>query len=116
MKDFRSLLVWEKAHALTLGIYRTTQGFPKEERYGLTGQIRDAAVSVPSNIAEGCGKLGDPDFRRCLSYSAGSASELDYQLLLARDLSYLTPSEYQTFQPAVTEVKKTLNSLIGKLG
>ena len=116
MKNFRDLLVWEKAHALTLDIYRATKGFPKEEMYGLTAQIRESAVSVPSNIAEGCGRLSDADFRRFLGFSSGSAAELDYQLLLSHDLSYLAPEDYQNFQPRVTEVKKMVTSLIGKLG
>ncbi len=75
MKDFRSLLVWEKAHFLTLASYRSTEMFPKEEMYGLTSQIRLCAVSVTANIAEGCGKHGNPEFQRFLNIAAGSASE-----------------------------------------
>ena len=83
MRDFRELKVWQKAHRFVLDLYRHTQGFPAEERFGLTVQLRRAAVSVASNIAEGCGREGERDFARFLSIAGGSASEVEYQLLLA---------------------------------
>jgi len=101
MRDFRELKVWEKAHQVTLAVYKTTRSFPREELYGLTSQIRDASSSVPSNIAEGCGR--------------GSAAELEYRLLLARDLAYLDRSQYQTLSPQVIEVKRMLGTFIGKI-
>ena len=82
MKDFRSLLVWQKAHALTLAAYRTTQSFPKQEIYGMTSQIRRCAASVPANLAEGCGRRGTGEFHRFLNIAAGSASELEYHYLI----------------------------------
>ena len=87
MKDFRDLKAWERAHPLTLAIYRATRAFPREELYGLTSQLRRGATSVSSNIAEGCGRGSDADFARCLQIAMGSASEVEYQLLLARDLA-----------------------------
>ncbi len=92
MKDFRDLQVWEKAHQLTLSAYKVTSGFPKEELYGLTSQIRRCAVLIAANIAEGCGKRGNGEFQRFLSIAAGSASELEYEFLLARDLKFINAS------------------------
>ena len=86
MKDFRNLQVWKMAHQLTLLAYDVTRLFPREEVYGLTSQIRKCSASVAANIAEGCGKGGNAEFQRFLNISAGSASELDYHLLLSRDL------------------------------
>jgi len=116
MRDFRELKVWQKAHRWTLDVYRHTQTFPPQERYGLTSQLRRAAVSVPSNIAEGCGRDSERDFGRFLSIAAGSASEAEYQLLLARDLSYLKDDPHRSLHDQVNEVKRMLNSLIRKLG
>jgi four helix bundle protein len=95
MKDFRQLKVWEKAHLLTMAIYRITGVFPREETYGLVSQMRRAASSIPSNIAEGCGRDGDAELSRFCSLARGSASELEYQLLLARDLKLLEPKQYE---------------------
>jgi four helix bundle protein len=89
MRDFRELKVWRKAHELTLDVYRVTRAFPKEETYGLTSQIRRAAASVGANIAEGSGKNSRSDFARYLQIAIGSASELEYHLLLAKDLCYV---------------------------
>ncbi|MBI1854633.1 MAG: four helix bundle protein, partial [Chloroflexi bacterium] len=83
MKDFRQLKVWEKSHALTLAIYKATEQFPKQELYALTNQIQRAAVSVPANIAEGCGKNTDAELARYFQIAMGSSSELEYLLLLA---------------------------------
>ncbi len=115
MKDFRELKVWEKAHQLTLAIYRTTATFPSEERYGLMGQMRRSAASIPTNIAEGCGRGSDDDFRRFLQMAMGSASELEYQLILAHDLGYLAASDHEYLSTAVVEVKRMLASLITKI-
>ena len=84
MQDFRQLKVWRKAHSLALAIYKGTVRFPRTELYGLTSQIRRACVSIPANIAEGCGRGGDPELGRFLQIAMGSASELEYHLLLAR--------------------------------
>ncbi len=115
MKDFRELKVWEKAHQLTLDIYKTSAAFPREELYTLTSQIRRAASSIPTNIAEGCGRGRDDDFRRFLQIAMGSASELEYHLLLARDLQYLTEADYQRLQIDTIEVKRMLAALIVKI-
>ena len=115
MKDFRTLNVWHKAHELTLTVYKATKQFPKEELYGLTSQIRRASSSIPANIAEGCGKNSNADFSRFLQIAFGSASEVEYHLLLARDLEMLDAEEYGQLESKVLEVKRMLASLIGKV-
>jgi len=110
MQDFRNLKVWQKAHALTLDVYRGTSGFPSDERYGLTSQLRRACASVPANLAEGCARNGDVDFARFVTIAAGSASETDYHLLLARDLGYLEESAYQSLFFQICKVKRMLNT------
>jgi len=115
MQDFRGLKVWQKSHELTLAVYRSTERFPKHELYGITNQMRRAAASVPANIAEGCCRSGDVEFARFLQIAMGSASELDYHCLLARDLELLGSETYDRLAGDVTEVKRMLASLIGKL-
>jgi len=115
MKDFKKLKVWEKAHSLTLTIYEASANFPREELYGLTSQIRRACVSVPTNIAEGCGRSSDTDFARFLQISIGSASEVEYLLLLGRDLDLLVHEEYEELNSVVVEIKRMLTSLIKTL-
>jgi four helix bundle protein len=115
MKDFRRLKVWEKAHALALQVYAATAKFPRDELFGLTSQIRRCSASIGANIAEGCGKRGNNEFQRFLQIAAGSASELDYHLLLARDLQYLTEGEYQKLANDLTELRKMLTSLLTKV-
>jgi len=88
-----------------LEIYKVTEGFPREELYGLTGQIRRACASIPANIAEGCGKDGDADFARFLQISRGSASELECHLLLAKDLGFLKQDEYHRLSKETDELK-----------
>jgi four helix bundle protein len=115
MKDFRSLLVWEKAHQLTLAVYAATKVYPKEELFGLTSQLRRACSSIAANIAEGCGKGSDPDFARYLQIAFGSACEVEYHLILSRDLSYLEPDQYTKINNDLLSVKKMLASLISKI-
>jgi four helix bundle protein len=115
MKDFRSLKVWEKAHGLTLKIYKVTEAFPKHEIYGVTSQIRRATVSIPTNIAEGCGKDSDAELKRYCLIAMGSSSELEYLLLLANDLGYLQEDNYQELQNIIIETRKMLNAFIQKL-
>ena len=93
MKDFRELKVWRKAHELTLAVYQITASFPREELYGLTAQLRRASSSIAANLAEGCGRNGDAELARFCSMAMGSASELEYHLLLARDLKLIRPQE-----------------------
>ena len=112
MKSFRDLMVWEKAHALTLASYRGTADFPKQEIYGLISQIRRCSASIAANIAEGCGKRGNPEFQRYLHIAAGSASELEYHFLLAKDLGFLSNEEYKKLDQSTVEVKRMLAGLI----
>jgi len=112
MKDFRQLKVWEKAHQLALDIYRATKNFPKEELYGLTSQIHRASMSVPTNIAEGCGRNTDAEFARFLQIAMGSASETEYQLILAHDLEFLSKESHGSLHQEVEEVKRMLASLL----
>jgi len=115
MKSFRDLRVWEKAHSLALESYRATNCFPKTEMFGLTSQIRRAAVSIAANIAEGCGKRGNAEFQRFLNIATGSASELEYHFLLARDLRLLDDKVYIGLNSAVVEVKRMLSALTRKV-
>lgn len=100
---------------MTLDIYRVTKDFPREELYGLTTQIRRSCASIPANIAEGCGRGGDAEFARFLQIAMGSASELEYHLLLARDLGLLNDLDYERLSQETTEVKQMLTSFIKKL-
>ena len=115
MKDFRELKVWEKAHRLALSAYRLTRDFPTQEQYGLTSQLRRAAVSIPTNIAEGCGRNGDPEFARFLDIAFGSASELEYLIQLCRELELSRPEPSNQLHTDVVEVKRMLCSLLQKL-
>jgi four helix bundle protein len=115
MKDFRELTVWKKSHELTLLVYRSTAVYPNEELFGLTSQTRRACSSIPANIAEGCGRSGDVEFARFLQIAMGSASELDYHLLLAKDLGLLEIRNYEQLADLLVEIKKMLNSFIQKL-
>jgi len=115
VKNFRDLKVWEKGHQLTLAVYRATSVFPQDELYGLRSQTRRSCASIPANIAEGCGRDGDKDFARFLQIAMGSASELEYHLLLARDLHLLNAGDYEDLAREVTEVKRMLASFIRKL-
>ncbi|PXF55073.1 MAG: diversity-generating retroelement protein bAvd family protein [Deltaproteobacteria bacterium] len=115
MRDFRELKVWEKAHRLTLQVYRITKDFPSDEQFGLTVQLRRAAASVPTNIAEGCGRDSERELARFMSIAAGSVSEVEYQLLLACDLDYMQDETYRELNQQVNEVKRMLNSFIQKL-
>ena len=115
MKNFRELNVWQKAHAFVLDIYRITASYPEEERFGLVSQIRRSAVSIPANIAEGCGRDGDREFRRFLTIAAGSASETEYHLLLSRDLNFITADIHSKLDQQINEIKRMLNGFIKKL-
>lgn len=115
MRDFHQLQIWQRSHKLTLAIYKATNHFPREEVYGLTSQLRRAISSVPTNICEGCGRKTNADFARFLQISVGSASEVEYELLLAHDLNYLTDNEYDNFNKEIVEIRKMLNNFIKKL-
>jgi four helix bundle protein len=115
VRDFRELKVWHKSHGLTLAVYQITKGFPRDELYGLTSQIRRAAASIPANIAEGCGRLGDAEFHRFLQISLGSANELEYHLLLSKDLDYLATEKHLELHTQLIEIKRMLVSLTQKI-
>ena len=115
MQDYKKLKVWEKAHAFTVVVYKTTRAFPRDEIYGLTSQIRRCAVSVPSNIVEGCGRGSNPELVKFLHYALGSANELEYQLLLSRDLGYVSAEAHVPLAASVLEIKRMLAALIVKI-
>jgi len=115
VQNFRNLKVWERAHALTLDVYQSSKLFPREEMYGLTSQMRRASASIGANIAEGSCRRGDIDFARFLQIAAGSASELEYHLLLAHDLNLLQKPDYERLSGKSVEVKRMLASLMQRL-
>lgn len=115
MRNYRDLQVWTKAHAVTLELYRLSRSFPREETYGLTSQLRRAAMSMGSNLAEGCGRRTSSELAHFVRIAMGSASELDYQLLLCRDLEYLKTDDYTRTANKLTEVRKMLTSLLSKV-
>jgi four helix bundle protein len=115
MQDFRNLDVWKRSHELTLAVYRATKLFPDDERYGLISQLRRATSSIPANLAEGCGRGTDPDFGRFVQNAMGSASEVEYEILLAKDLQYLKPDSYTHLSDEITGIKRMLASLLRKI-
>jgi four helix bundle protein len=115
MRNYKDLLVWEKAHKLTLAISRGTRAFPLEERFGLTSQIRRSSASIAANLAEGCGRRSDGEMARYIQISMGSGAELSYHLLLAKDLGYLKDTEYSNLDSDLGEVMRMLSSLSEKV-
>jgi four helix bundle protein len=115
LQSFRNLKVWEKAHSLTLDVYKSSKPFPREEIYGLTSQMRRSSASIGANIAEGTCRKGDAEFGRFLQIAMGSASELEYHLLLAKDLELLKSLDYERLSGEVIDVKRMLASLIHRL-
>ena len=115
MKYFKNLKVWNKSHKLTLKIYGTTRTFPLEEIYGLKSQMRRASVSIPTNIAEGCGRNSDAELARFLEIAMGSASELEYLLLLSKDLNFCDNKVYNSLTAEIVEVKQMLATFIKKI-
>ncbi len=115
MQDYKKLKVWEKSNKIALDVYSLTAEFPVEEKYGITSQIRRAVISIPTNIAEGTGRGSNKDFNRFLHISMGSASEVDYLLLLAKDLKFFDQNVYSKISDDLFEVKKMLTGLIKKV-
>jgi four helix bundle protein len=115
VKDFHELKVWQKAHQLTLAVYQITATFPREELYGLTSQLRRCSSSIPANLAEGCGRSGDAELARFCSIAMGSASELQYHLLLAKDLKLIKPKDHVELSERAIELKRMLTALLQKL-
>lgn len=106
MQDFRKLKVWEKSHRFSIDVYKATNVFPKEEIYGLTSQLRRAAVSISANIAEGCGRGSDADFKRFLHIAFGSASEAECLLELSKDLGFIDKDSAVLLLDNIVEIKK----------
>ena len=115
MRNYKDLVVWEKAHKLTLAIYKETNAFPKEERFGLTSQVRRASSSIPSNLAEGCGRRSDGEMGRFIQIAMGSGAELSYHLLLCRDLDILGTAEFSRLSADLDEVLRMLSALSGRV-
>jgi four helix bundle protein len=115
LKNYKELKVWQRSYQLCLDIYKTTKGFPKEERYGLTSQIRRAALSVPCNIAEGYGRKTTPEYIRFLYIAYGSNCEMETQVFLSGDLGYLKAEEFEKLQADIGEVERMLKALIKSL-
>jgi four helix bundle protein len=115
MKVYQNIKVWEKSHKLTLAVYAATASFPSQERYGLTSQLRRSAASTPANIAEGCGRNGAAELARFMDMSMGSANELEYHLLLARDLSYLDEAAWSDLTERTIQIKRMLASFLKTL-
>lgn len=115
MKNYKKLIVWQKAHALAVGLYKETSGFPKAEQFNLTSQLRRAATSIPTNVAEGCGKYTELDFANFLQISLGSSNEVEYLAFLSHELGYVKEEEYRDLDSKVNEVKAMLISLITRI-
>lgn len=114
-KSFRELIVWQKAHQLTLDTYSLTANYPQEELFGLTSQMRRAAVSIPANIAEGYRKRGTADKARFLNISEGSLDELNYYLILSKDLNYMSDRQYEELNTKCIEVSKLLHAYVNAI-
>jgi four helix bundle protein len=115
VQRYTDLKVWQRAHQLVLRVYQLTTSFPADERFGLTAQLRRAVASVSSNIAEGCRRSGAGDFARFLNIAEGSLAEADYQLLLSRDLAYVTQAELEPLRAELDEVAAMLHALRRKV-
>jgi four helix bundle protein len=115
MQDFRKLNVWQRSHQLTVLVYKATAAFPKEEIYGLRSQARRTCASIPSNIAGGCSRGTNAELTHFLQIAMGSASELEYFLLLVHDLKLLATPTYEPLQKELLEIKRMLNALIQKI-
>mgnify|MGYP005842249397 FL=1 len=115
VRSFRDLIAWQKAMSLVTEIYRLTRNFPAEEMFGLVSQMRQAAVSIPSNIAEGHARASSGEFRQFLGHARGSLAELETQVQIARNLNYLTETQTNALSESATEVGKVLNGLLAAL-
>src|SRR5947208_12174824 len=115
LRSYQELIGWKKGIELVTDVYRLTQKFPKQEIYGLTSQIRRAAVSIPSNIAEGQGRMSRGEFKQFLGHARGSVFELESQVLIARNLGYLNLEDAAALIERITEIGKLLNGLLKSL-
>ena len=115
MRNYKDLVVWERAHQLTLAVYRNTRTFPGEERFGLTSQMRRASASIAANLAEGCGRRSDGEMARFIRIAMGSGAELSYHLLLARDLGLLGDNVYQDMDSDLGAIMRMMSSLSSRM-
>jgi four helix bundle protein len=115
MRNFLNLEIWKRSHQLTLKIYKITKYFPKEEIFGLTTQMRRSSSSIPTNVAEGCGRNSNPQLANFLQIASGSCSELQYQIILSKDLSYITEEVFNELLTDVIEVRRMIFGYWGKL-
>lgn len=115
MRDFKNYNVWEKSHQLVLEIYKITKLYPQEENYGLVSQMRRSSSSVPTNIAEGAGRISDAEFARFIVMASGSACELEYQIILSHSLEYMNSTQFEELNQKINEIKKMLIGLHKKL-
>ena len=115
MRDFKKYDIWKLSHVFTLKIYDLTKSYPKDEMYGLISQIRRASSSIPTNISEGCGRDSDAEFNRFLTIALGSASEVEYQLILSKDLNYIDKTSFITLNEEINTIKRKIYSLKQKL-
>lgn len=116
MKNYKELTFWRKAHSLALEVYSMTKTFPKEETYGIISQLRRAALSIPNNIAEGCGRESKKELKRYLVIASGSAAEVEYLLFFSKDIGYTTEEQYLNLEKQILEIKRTLTSYKNKIG
>jgi len=115
MRDYQQLAIWQRSHKLTLKVYSITQAFPKEEVYGLVSQMRRSASSIPTNIAEGCGRESIVELKRFLTIASGSSSELQYQFILSKDLNYINEIIFKELFDEITQIRKMIYSYSEKL-
>jgi four helix bundle protein len=115
MRNYRELEVWDKSHKLTVELYKRSRAFPKEKLYGLTSQMRRAAVSIGANLAEGCGRRTQAELARFVRIAMGSASELDYHLLLCRDFDFISAAEYDRHSKELVRIRKMLFGLLSSI-
>ncbi len=115
MQDYHKLTMWQRSHQLTLYIYKITKQFPPEELYGQTNQIRRAAASIPTNIAEGCGRNSRAELAQFLNIAAGSASEVEYEILLAKDTGYLSSDQYDFLIKEIGEIRSMIKKYMSLL-
>lgn len=115
IKSFQDLIMWQKAKSFAIHIYKVTGNFPKEELYGITNQLRRAAISIPSNIAEGFRRRSQKDKIHFSRMAYGSGAEIETQLIIAQELDYLSDDEYMELQSELTEIMKMINVVINKL-
>ena len=115
MKDFKKYDIWKLSHVFTLKIYETTKSFPQKEIYGIISQIRRASSSIPTNISEGCGRDSDAEFNRFLTIALGSASEVEYLIILSKDLNYLVEDTFIKLNEDINTIKRKIYTLKQKL-